>query len=390
MPETEEQRRLRQADQAARTMFNVFPQGVGERVGGAAQAVAGAVGSAINRFSNPFGALASDIGAARQAVSGTRLIGRREPAQEVATAPTPVLPSGTPMVGFDAYPTIPQSIPQTASATAPQPATPLVSPSVPAFPTTGMGLMGNENIRPLPTEQFAAMGRIEPTLADRGKVSTDITGMQRATPIQTPYGTIYATPEQQANLQRTRTVAQQSSRSPAEQQALIAQIRQQGADLGQKGLQGQEQFFAQKRAEREALRSAESAARASGVRSMDIMRARAATQPSSTLAGIRGQAFEYSQRLPSEGLQQSVTSAFNRFLPAGGSRPLPAGPMGPSGYALYERQRMARGSSNPYSNVEAERRRRTRNIAISQGLQPALSLPVQEKQEDYFRRRGLM
>lgn len=375
-------------------MFNVFPQGVGERVGGAAQAVAGAVGSAINRFTNPFGALASDIGAARQAVSGTRLIGRREPAQEVATAPTPVLPSGTPMTGFDIYPTTPQSIPQTASATAPQPATPLVSPSVPAFPTTGMGLMGNENIKPLPTEQFAAMGRIEPTLDDRGRVSTDITGMQRATPIQTPYGTIYATPEQQANLQAPRTLAQQSSRSPAEQQALIAQMREQGAVLRQQGMQRQEQFFAQRQAEREALSSAESSARARGVRPMDIMRARSAVSGPSTIAGIQGQFQTYQPQIgpmaPTSTLVANAVSGFTGGLPVGGSRPLPAGPMGPSGYALYERQRMARGSSNPYSNVRAEQRRRTEELASSQGWERALSFPVQRAQEQELRRRGLI
>lgn len=150
---------------------------------------------AMNRLSNPLGALASDIGAARQAVSGTRLIGRREPFQDQPTPMTTVLPSGTPMVGFDSYPTLPQSIPKTASATAPQPAAPSLS-SVPAFPATGLGIMGNQNISPLPIDQISPMTRMAPTLADRGNVSVDIGGMQGKTPIQTPYGTVYATAQQ--------------------------------------------------------------------------------------------------------------------------------------------------------------------------------------------------
>jgi hypothetical protein len=91
----EEQRR--QADLAARTMFNVFPQGVGEQVGRGAQSLAQTAMGLASRFTNPLGTLASDISAARGAVSGTRLIGQRQPMQQGVTAPTPVLPSGTPM-----------------------------------------------------------------------------------------------------------------------------------------------------------------------------------------------------------------------------------------------------------------------------------------------------
>jgi hypothetical protein len=228
----EEQRR--QADLAARTMFNLLPQGVGERVGRGAQSLAQTAMGLASRFTNPLGTLASDVGAARQAVSGTRLIGPMTGFQVPPTPSTPVLPSGTPMTGFDIYPTTPQSIPQTAAATAPQPAASLVSPSVPAFPTTGMGLMGNQNIRPLPTEQVAPMTRMAPTLADRGNVSADITGMQGKTPIQTPYGIVYATAGQ-AGTQRVAEMANLPAQS-----ARLAQIGERARGMGMARQGGQQ------------------------------------------------------------------------------------------------------------------------------------------------------
>lgn len=51
--------------------------------------------------------------------------------------------------------------------------------------------------------------------------------------IQTPRGTMYATKDEAANMMTPRTLAQQSSRSPAEQQALLAQMRERGAAIGQ-------------------------------------------------------------------------------------------------------------------------------------------------------------
>jgi hypothetical protein len=234
----------------------------------------------------------------------------------------------------------------------------------------------------------------------------------RKTPIQTPYGTVYATVgegDQVGQIQNDRAfdgntpfwrsgeMTPQSARlanigEQAQRNAAITQMRQQGARTFQQGIQAQEQFFAQKREERQGLREAEGRALAMGVRPMDIMRARESTQPSS-MAGIRKQALEYTQRLPMEGLERSAFTGFTAALPAGGSRPLPSGPMGPSGYALYEQQQAQRGAGGatvPYSNFRAEQRRRTRDIARSQGMQPAYSRPTQEKQEDYLRRRGLM
>jgi hypothetical protein len=250
MPETEEQRRLRQANKAAATMFNVFPQGVGEQVGGAAQAAVGALGNVASRLANPLQSFVSDFGAARQAVSGTRLISRGgSQSVEPSTPPTTVLPSGTPMLGFDSYPTAQRgspSFPQ-RTATVAQPQT-QDQAEIPKFPTTGLGLMGNANISPLPTEQISPMtsiSRIEGGPASMN-INAPITAeAQGRRAIQTPYGTIYATQQQEENMQAPRTAAQQSSRSPAEQQALLAQMRRQGASIAQNYTQTMQNFAAQ-------------------------------------------------------------------------------------------------------------------------------------------------
>lgn len=52
--------------------------------------------------------------------------------------------------------------------------------------------------------------------------------------VQTPFGAIYATAEQAANMMTPRTMAQQSSRTPEQQQALLAQMRERGAAIGQR------------------------------------------------------------------------------------------------------------------------------------------------------------
>jgi hypothetical protein len=331
------------------------------RVGAALSTGGSMVGEAASRAASGLGRTASTLGsaltfpitAAQQAVSGRPLISGaalgRGSRPEPPTPATTTFPSGTSMVGFDSYPTMPQTVSNVA-ASAPQPA---ASTNVPAFPNVGMGIMGNQNVGPLPTEQFSPMARIAPTLADRGNVTTDITGMQGKVPIQTPYGTVYATAGQ-AQTQRVSEMGglpAQSARlanigEQAQRSANIAQMRERGAALGQQGLQRQERFFTQKRAEREALNVAEDAARAAGASSMDVMRARSAVSGPSTIAGIRRQFETYQPQIgpmaPTSTLVANAVSGFTGGLPAGGSQPLPAGPMGPSGYALYERQQMAR------------------------------------------------
>lgn len=409
----EEQRR--QADLAARTMFNVFPQGTGS-------AIRETLSPAVQGISNAFTNLTSGP-----------LIRRGGP--QPAERPTPtttVLPSGTPMVGFDSYSTRPSGPPsapttfpygsalgpsiytqtptqtnlQTGMTGVPSPSS-LTNINPPAFPVqqesiSRMGLMGGTlsggQVGPLPMEQITPMTAGQRPIIESGPVAMGIAGTrtpeQRGlTPIQTIRGTLYATPEQAQNRMTARTPEQQSSRSPALQAQLVAQMRERGTALAQQRVQSQEAFFTQKRAEREGLRVAENAARASGVRPMDISRARSAAGGPSTIAGIQQEFSSYQPQVgpmaPTNTLVSNAVSRFTGGLPSGGSRPLPSGPMGPSGYALAEQQRMARGSSNPYSNTRAQQRQSTRQMARAQGLQPAYSRQVQEEQEDYFQNRGL-
>jgi hypothetical protein len=179
-----------------------------------------------------------------------------------------------------------------------------------------------------------------------------------------------------------------TSRTPEQQQALLAQMRTQGAKMAG----AQERFFTQKREELNALRGAAASASSRGVSSMDIMKSRALSQPT-TLAGIRRQAYEYTQKLPMGGLGESAVAGFQKNLPVGGSAPRTVTSLGTSGFALYEQEqaaRRARGITGPYSNTRAENRRATREMARSLGMEPALSRREQQKQEDYFRRRNLM
>lgn len=239
----------------------------------------------------------------------------------------------------------------------------------------------------LPTKPNIGIGGGPMSLRGETAMTAPQTAEQRGlTPTAVREGTVYATPQQLANL-NARTTAFEG-RTPEQQQALLAQMRERGRAMAG----SQETFFAQKAAEREGLRTAEATALARGIRTMDIMRARESTQPS-TLAGIRSQAYQYTQRLPFEGLATRAASEFASALPVGGSKPRPISSLGPSGYALYEQQQAARrvaGMTGPYSNTRAQQRQTTREMARSMGMQPAYNRRAQQEQEEYFRSRGLM
>lgn len=336
-------------------MFNFFPQGVGEQVQRGAQAVTGALGSIASRFTNPIQAVASDFGAIRGAVAGMPLIGGRRTAEPVA-ANIPQLPSGTMATGADIYPTAPQMA-QSRTATMPastatanpiqiqgnpfsayqafQP-TSLKSPQDIAFPTA-------QNAQP---QDYISGGAVT-----TGRVA-----------VQTPYGAIQATP-QQAQAFAARPTAYEG-RTPAQQQALLAQVRERGRSM----LGAQEQFFAQKRAEQKGLSIAAEEARIGGIGEFDIMKARGTTQPASNLAAIRQQAYQYSQRLPMEGVASRASSLFARNLPTASKPSFPSSGLGLSGYDLYNyqlAQKRAMGQTGPFSNSRAVARR-----AAAQAPQP--------------------
>jgi len=80
-----------------------------------------------------------------------------------------------------------------------------------------------------------------------GIAATPTAEQQGRTPIQTPRGTIYATQEQASNMYAPRTLAQQGSRTPEQQQALLGQMRERGAAIAQNYTNTMQNFAAERR-----------------------------------------------------------------------------------------------------------------------------------------------
>jgi hypothetical protein len=181
------------------------------------------VASAAQRGIQGLGRLATTVGsaltfpirAAQEAVSGAPLIsgtalGRT---QQAATPEprVPAFPSG--MTGN--YSPVSQVAPTIPTTTVQQPQTQVASVNPrPATADDLNAFYGRGAYAPQPAAQVA-----QPT--------------PQRTAIQTPYGTIYATAEQASNLSAaaSRPVDQRSTRSPAEQQALLAQARTAGQKI---------------------------------------------------------------------------------------------------------------------------------------------------------------
>lgn len=323
-------------------------------------------------------------------------------------APQPTQPAQSPF-NYGAYaatvglPTFDVTKTQTPfsqySASAPQQLTSGLAQPAPSFPTqlpTRPSVP--EAITPNQSTPAAKFARIsdwsQNPLVQAARATGDIAAIERATVQARNQGRGVFQPNDVSgvSLAALRTSNPEagfgSMRTPEQQQALLAQMRTQGSRMAG----SQETFFAEKRQEREALRGAEALARAQGVRSMDIMRAREAATTPSTIAGIRAATSPY-QAGPRPSFAMTAQSEFTRNLPVGGSAPRPATSLGLSGLALYEQQQAARraaGITGPYSNTRAQQRQSTREMARSMGIDPALSRGAQEEQEQYFRSRGLM
>ena len=285
------------------------------------------------------------------------------------------------------------------SASAPQQLTASLAQSLPPLPTQlPTRVSAPEAITPNQATPAAGFARVsdwsQNPLVQAARATGDVSAIARATEQARNQGRSAFAPKDitgvsLADLKTLRPDAGfGTSRTPEQQQALLAQMRKSGSQMAG----DQERFFTQKREELNALKGAAASASARGVSSMDIMKARALSQPT-TLAGIRRQAYQYTQRLPMGGLGESAVAGFQKNLPVGGSAPRTATSLGTSGFALYEQEqtaRRARGITGPYSNTRAEQRRATREMARSLGLEPALNRGEQQKQEDYFRSRNLM
>jgi hypothetical protein len=146
--------------------------------------------------------------------------------------------------------------------------------------------------------------------------------------IDSQYGTASTTltPEQQTARFQSQQQAQEAGtmpRTPEQQQALLAQMREKGAALGQQRVANMEEFFKQKRAERSELTKATSEAAMAGMSPQSIREARSAytSQQPSSISGIRQQ---FNQMVPTFGTPMAervapIRQAFN--IPAGRPQP---------------------------------------------------------------------
>ena len=369
----EELLKMRSADRAAGTMFNVFPQGVLQSVGRAIQ----------RTFANP--------------QSSTMMAGSAGVNPLVANN-VPEFPRLGPLVRTD-YGLPPSERPDWRNPADQWDARPVKSAPTQFAGTNPRAATADDIAFFYGRGKYAPAGQVQQTVAEAPQPAASPNANKL--PIQTPYGMVYAsnkTPEgggpSQAMSDRVTEMGglpAQSARlenigEQAQRSAAIAQMRERGAALAQQRFGAQESFFAQRRAERDALRSTEATARAGGTRPMDIMKARELVAGPSTIAGIQQQA--------TIGPMSPVGTTVSRFagaLPEGGSRPLPSGAMGASGYALAEQMQAARralGATGPYSNAGAERRKRNRQGSQARGFQAPYSTGAQEAFEKYLRRQN--
>jgi hypothetical protein len=164
-----------------------------------------------------------------------------------------------------------------------------------SFKNNASGGLANEgyNFR-LPSRNNFALPLQTSIPIDGGPLSVGINRAQTAgqmgrIAMQNPYGTIFATEQQQANMNAQRSPDQQSSRTPEQQQALLAQMRTKGAAIGQDIMKRNEEVFTAKRAERNLVDELVNEARKSGYRKED---AKEMAQPyykaqPSSIAGIQ-------------------------------------------------------------------------------------------------------
>jgi hypothetical protein len=268
-------------------MFNVFPQGTGAAIN---RAVSPAVQGITNAFTNFTSGPLIRTGGQRQepATPTVPTLPSGRPAtgfdiypttpQMPPTAPKP-LPYGSPL-GPSIYTQTPTqtnlrtgmgggipAFPSDFQNINPQPTAPIIpfrgggsaemnvggaSVNYPsrlslAGNTFGSREMGSRDFSFAPTQQaiidtplnrqpVGALPQASSFATDTSRTFMNIQGTQTAQQkglqeIKTPYGSIFATAEQAANMNTPRTMAQ-SPRTPEQQQALLAQMRETGAGIG--------------------------------------------------------------------------------------------------------------------------------------------------------------
>jgi len=232
------------------------------------------------------------------------------------------------------------------------PQTTLSPYSIPSVAAPQLGIGMGSQISEINRPSFQSLaGTLQPA-QQLPSVTQQIPIQRRA--IETPYGTLYATSEApRGQMTQVQSFGSRSTafegRTPAQQQALLAQMRQIGSQMAG----AQERFFAQKRAERAALSQAETVARAGGATSMDIMRAREAMQPSG-IVDIRKQALPFMQFGPQPAsLASTAAQRFGSNLSI--TQPKPSGGFGIStlGTNYPSNSRRTRFVDNRYTQADS-------------------------------------
>ena len=146
--------------------------------------------------------------------------------QETPTPTVPTLPSGTPRIGFDAYPTMPQRI----ASENPRVAT---AEDIAAFREAGFTR---------PSQQVAIAPQPPPVPA----------AAPQRTGVQTPYGMVYPTRGQTAAAQRLSQMPRMGARfenvrQELNQQERIVAARQAGRQIARDIVQRNEDYFASQR-----------------------------------------------------------------------------------------------------------------------------------------------
>lgn len=213
---------------------------------------------------------------------------------------------------------------------------------------------------------------------DQGPLSMNIAAPQSAIAqgrqaIETPRGTIYATQEQAANMMAPRTLVQQSSRSPAEQQELLAQMRVRGQQIAQNYGQTMQNFAAERRQNQQLYTTPLGATIAPPTNRLGQPIGEFQQRYAQREQGFRDRAATSASMLAATPFRMRMNQQM-----AGGPQPS----MGFGAGTLTR--------PSQYSNAMAEERKRINALSEQFGLPRALNTTSRNVYANYFRRQGLI
>lgn len=175
--------------------------------------------------------------------------------------------------------------------------------TVPAFPSSA-NIAAPSLSRAQPTDYISGAA------AQTGRINIPVS-----------QGTLQATPEQALAFNAPRTPDTASSRTPEQQQALIAQMRERGSALGKQFAQDQESFFTAKRSENKLINDLVGEAILSGMperQAKSMVRPYYDSQPS-TFGGIKSD-FENYKNIGFNKMSEFVQNNIRGMFPSSGSQ----------------------------------------------------------------------